>query len=242
MNEFILNGVRSGAYGIIMTEPPPAVFPKRIVETVAVPGRSGTLILDSKSFANAALPYKCAILPEDDQTLREAAEAALMLLRPTAEYMRMECTYYPDSFRMARISNEISVESIVDEAGRFTIPFDCKPQRYLKSGEHPILMDAAGILCNPTLFPALPLITVYGSGAGELIVGDIVVQIKANDGHIVLDSEMQDAYRVADSGALENKNGSIYAPDFPQLPAGETAISWMGDIAHIEIIPRWWTL
>lgn len=242
MNYFILNDIRSCDYGIIMTQPPKAVIPERLVDTIAVPGRSGALIMDSKSYANVQMSYQCAILPEDDSSLRAAVEAAMPLLMPTAEYKRLECTYYPDSYRMARVSNKISIESIVEEAGKFEIPFDFKPQRYLKSGEHPILLSGDCILWNPTNFPALPLITVYGSGAGELIVGDIVVQIKANDGHIVLDSEMQDAYRVADSGALENKNGSIYAPDFPHLPAGETAISWMGDITRIEIIPRWWTL
>ena len=56
-------------------------------------------------------------------------------------------------------------------------------------------------------------------------------------GAVVLDSDTQNAYL----GAV-NLNSTISAPEFPTLPAGESAVRWTGGITGVEIIPRWWTL
>lgn len=242
LSGFSLGMVNSWEYGIIMTEPPKIVFAEKETESINVPGRSGDLIIDSGRYKNVTVPYKCAILPENDNNLRDEAISALRLLAPTATYKRLENTYHPNYYRMGRIANQISIDSIVEQAGKFTVDFDCKPQRFLKSGEHAIALASAAVLRNPTGFPALPRITVYGTGAGELTVGGVTVQIKALDGHIILDSDTQNAYHVAASGAQENKNADVYAPDFPVLDAGENAVSWSGGITGIAIIPRWWTL
>jgi phage-related protein len=143
---------------------------------------------------------------------------------------------------MARVYSEITVESIVEKAGIFTVNFDFKPQRFLKTGEHMLSFGAAGTIWNPTLFPAKPIITVYGTGAGTVTVGDQTVTIKAIEDQIILDCDLQQAYRQLGDGAPENMNGNIKAPDFPQLLAGGNPVRWTGDIERVEIIPRWWTL
>lgn len=94
-----------------------------------------------------------------------------------------------------------------------------------------------GVLHNPYAFPALPLVQVYGSGPGVLQVGQTVVQLKALDGTLTLDSETQDAYQ----GTL-NKNNTILAPEFPALLPGDNPITWTGGIQRVEVTPRWWTL
>ena len=93
-------------------------------------------------------------------------------------------------------------------------------------------------LLNPTAFTALPLITVTGTGAGTLTVGDVTVTINSMPrGVIVLDSDTQNAYY----GAF-NLNSTISAPEFPTLPAGESVVRWTGGITGVEIIPRWATV
>ena len=241
LNGFSLGGKCSQDYGLIMTEPPHIVIAEREVETISVVGRSGNLMVDKGRYKNVTIPYKCAIIPEG-QTLRDAAVSAAELLRPMAGYLRLENTFHPESYRMARISSQISIESIVEQAGRFTVNFDCKPQRFLKSGEFPIAYESAGELFNPTMETALPLITVYGTGPGEVSVGGVTVEIKEIEDQITLDCDLQQAYRqVADSGP-ENYNGKIYAPNFPALQPGTNGISFTGGITKVEIIPRWWTL
>ena len=94
------------------------------------------------------------------------------------------------------------------------------------------------VLRNPTAFTALPTITVTGTGAGTLTVGDVTVSISSMPrGAVVLDSDTQNA-----SYGAFNLNNTISAPEFPTLPAGESVVRWTGGITSVEIIPRWWTL
>ena len=242
INGFTIGGFISMNHGIIMTESPPEVFPERDVEVISIPGRSGDIVKDNGRYKNVPIPYKCAYLPEDDQTMRHDAIYVIGALQPTTEYRRLENTYDPDHFRMARVSSNITLKSLVEQIGTFQVLFDCKPQRFLKLGEQAVDFTAPGVLRNPTLFRAKPIITIYGTGAGTVTVGDQTVIVKSIEDQITLDCDLQHAYRQVGEGAPENMNTNISAPDFPQLPAGENTVSWTGDIERVEIIPRWWTV
>ena len=241
INSFIFGNFDSAKYDIIMTEPTPVVFAERDVESIIVAGRSGNIIKDNGRYKNVSIPYRCALIPRDDLTLREAAIGAVQSLRMATGYQQLEDTYDPDHFRVARVSAGLNIESIVEQAGKFTLTFDCKPQRYLKSGQMPLVFEKPSILFNQGE-EAKPLITVYGSGAGTLTVGSITVQIKEMDDILILDSDLENGYRQIGNGAPESMNGKIYAPKFPVLMAGKNAIDWSGGVTKVEIIPRWWTL
>ena len=241
LNGFVFGGLDSVSSGIIMLQPPPIVIPERDVETISIPGRSGDVLWDNGQYKNIRIPYNCAIFPDDTQTLREAVDAAVMLLHRSGSYERLEDTYNPDYFRQARIYGEISAESIMEQAGKFTLTFDMKPQRFFKSGEYPVTFGEHGSLYNATGRTALPLIRVYGNGAGSVTVGEITVQISSMDQHLVLDCDTQNAYNEMEN-TVNNWNSKISAPVFPQLHPGENPISWTGGVERLEIIPRWWTL
>lgn len=239
MKKLWFNGQCSKHFGLMITGAGTYNAPQRDVESVSVAGRSGDLIRDNGRFLNIPVDYPAIVFPD----FAKNADAIRGWLLSSAGYSRLEDDYNPDYFRMAQFKGPVNFDvTALSRAGETTLTFDCKPQRFLKTGEIPITMDAAGVLRNPTLFPALPLITVYGAGAAVLKVNGISVEIKSMEDHIFLDSDTQDAYRIGNGGALENKNGTIKAPEFPVLAAGENAISWTGSITKIEITPRWWTL
>lgn len=242
INGFILGDFDSREYGIIMTAPPPEVFAERDVETISVAGRSGDLIRDNGRYKNLSLPYTCAILPVAGKTLRQTVIDAVGALRVAAGYQRLEDTYNPDYFRYARITGGLSISSIVEQAGEFTLTFDCKPQRFLADGEGTYVFLKPSYIFNHTNEIALPLITVYGTGPGEVTVGGVTVEILALEDQVTLDCEIQNAYRQVGDAAPENKNAEISAVVFPELAPGDNAISWTGDITRVDIIPRWWTL
>lgn len=240
INRFILAGFDSEEFGIIITAPPPEIFAERDVESICISGRSGDLIRDNGRYKNVTLRLECAIIPSDSESLRDAAIHAMPVLNPIAEYQRMETTYDPDHFRMARVAKDVSVESIVEQAGTFELQFDCKPQRFLKSGEFAQKIDSPTILCNDGM-TAAPIIKVYGTGDGTVTVGGNTVQLLGMEDSITLDCEMQNAYREVD-GLLENMNLHIFAPDFPVLLPGTNEVHWTGGVQWLEITPRWWTL
>ena len=143
----------------------------------------------------------------------------------------------PEIYRLAVVTSGAETELRMRTLAPFTLTFDCKPQRYLKSGERAAALTASGArLVNPGM-EARPLITVYGSGAGTLTAGGRTVQLKSLDGWLTLDCDLQNAYK-----GTQNKNNTIFAPEFPVLPPGESAVTWTGGVTRVEIIPRWWTL
>ena len=152
-------------------------------------------------------------------------------------YRRLETSDDPNHYWMARVENSPQMEMRVRVLAPFDISFDCKPQRFLKSGENAVVFTASGSLSNQYGQTALPLITLYGQGVGTLTIGNCVVEVKELDEILFLDSDTQNAYN--DSG---NQNMKINAPTFPTLPDGETQISFSGGIERVEIVPRWWEL
>lgn len=232
-------GQRSADFGLVVTGSGTYNAPERDMEAVAVEGRSGDLILDKGRYKNIPVSYPVSICRD----FPEKAHAARSWLLSKPGYRRLEDDYNPDYFRMGMFQGPLDFSvKFLGRAAEATLTFNCKPQRYLKSGEHPFTLQAAGRLWNPTGFPALPRIAVYGSGAGELTVGGSIVKILAMTDHLILDSESQNAFRVTAAGTQESRNGDIYAPVFPVLTEGEIPVSWSGGITHIEIIPRWWTI
>ena len=152
-------------------------------------------------------------------------------------YRRLETSDDPDHYWLARVENSPQIAMRLRTLAPFEIGFDCKPQRFVKAGESPVVFTANGSLFNQYGQIALPFITLCGRGAGILTIGDCVVEVKALDGILHLDSDTQNAYN--DSG---NQNLNINAPVFPTLPGGETPIAFSGGIERVEIIPRWWEL
>jgi len=239
INQFWFCGESSLDYGIIMATKPDHVTPERDVTAVEVPGRNGALIIDNHRWKNVTLKYKCNLLPRKGETFREAAERlCAWLLSNGAAYSRLENTYYPEHYRIARVAKGITVESIVDRAGTFEIEFDCKPQRFLCDGEriHTITVSGSKII-NQTLYQSSPIIRVYGSGEITLSAGQNSVRFNPVDGWVELDCDLQDAYK-----GTTNKNNTMTMATVPALEPGENTVGWVGNASKVEITPRWWTV
>lgn len=206
--------------------------PERDVSTIDIPGRNGSLLIDNGRYKNVTVTYPAFLrkgLPEKTDELKR------WLLRSSA-YKRLEDSYQREFFRMARFSGSLEFASCGRHVSECRLTFDCKPQRFLKSGETAIESNGPITLYNPTGFPALPYIRIYGT-AGILTVGNTQIRIDAIDGYLDLDCDTQNALK-----ETKNCNGDIYAPDFPVLPEGATGVSFSRGISKIEIIPRWWRL
>lgn len=235
LNEtFYLDGIDAGSVGIRLQAP--IVFSKAVpvIETQAIPGRNGDLIFETGSYENRSGSASCFCLQEDVETAISSAGRFLMGGRG---YRRLETSDDPNHYWMARVENSPQIAMRLRALAPFDISFDCKPQRFLESGENAIVFTANGSLSNQYGQVALPLITLYGQGKGTLTIGNCVVEVKALDEVLFLDSDTQNAYN--NNG---NQNMNINAPTFPTLPYGETRIAFSGGIERVEIVPRWWEL
>lgn len=234
------NGVASYDLGIVIEHPPNYELPERDYETIHVPGKNGDVFIDSGSFKNVNRTYEIAIGGRDANFAKLSSKISKWLYSSNG-YARLEDSYEPDYYRMAAFRNTDEIENVYGEAGKLKVVFDCKPQRFLKSGEAPVTVPSGSVITNPTTFASLPLITVRGSstGSGVLIIGDYTVRIQNVRSQIVLNCELQDAYN-----GIVNRNGDIVLDGnrFPQLVPGDTEIQFNGAIQSVEVIPKWWTV
>lgn len=231
MNTFIFAGKKSSDFGIYISGNGTYSFPERDVSKIEVPGRNGDLIIDNGRFKNVPLKYPAFVR----QNFKKNTDAARMWLLQDSMYHRLEDSYHPEQFRLARFTGPMDWSMrFLNLSGECELIFDCKPQRFLKSGEMPIRATSSVTLINPTVFEANPLIRVYGE-SGTLMIGNSVVQISSIDEYVDIDCDTQNAFK-----GTVNCNGNIRLGDFPTLGAGKTGVSFEGNITQIEIIPRWW--
>lgn len=226
------------AYGLFATDAGIYNAPEPDIKPIPIAGRNGVLLRSNDRYNNITIKYPCLVPNE----LASNIEMIKGYLLTNPEYVRIEDSFETDYYRMGRFVGGTKVKPALDgTAGAFELEFDCKPQRFLKSGETVISRTSAGSISNPTLFPAKPLIKITGSGNVTLTVGTYTVTISGISSYINLDCEDQDAYKTA----AENENNKVTLPagqGYPVLVPGSNAISWTGTVTRVEITPRWWTL
>ena len=238
MGVIIFNGIPSTDYHIQVEHPPGYETPAKDYDITHVPGRNGDVYIDKGSYKNVSRSYEIAV-GSDKMDFTRLANGLSEWLHSASGYARLEDSYEPDYYRLAVYEEGVAIENILRCAGRVTVSFNCKPQRFLKLGDEPVKFTRKGYLYNPTGFMSLPIINVSGHGAGILGVGKYKVSIALISNSITIDSETQDAY----SGTMNrNPHISLVSGNFPKLEPGNNEISFSGGITSVEVIPKWWTL
>ena len=231
-NHFIYGGIDSRNYGIYISGD--AVFnaPRKVYDTIAVPGRNGDLIMSGNRMENIELAYP-AFSHENFRESFAGFKSAMLALNG---YQRLEDSYYPEEFRRALFRGEISVKpTLSKDAGQYDVKFYCDPRRFLKTGELKHTIAAGGRIENPTAFDARPLIRV--TGYGDLQIGDCEIEITQQYAYVDIDSEMMDCYHGTDNA---NSYVSFSGNDFPVLAPGRNTVAYSGNITKVEITPHWW--
>lgn len=167
---FIFDGENSRTYGVYVTDVEVFGAPVRNVEMISIPGRNGSFALDKGSYENIQVTYKCAMGCESQADFNAGISAFRNMLASRTGYKRLEDEINTSEYRMACFRGGISVPTLNKETATFDVVFDCKPQRYLKSGETAASVASGGTITNPTLFDASPVLKVYGYG--DIVLGD----------------------------------------------------------------------
>ena len=175
MEDIILfNGRPSTDFEMIVTEYPVLSRGVRRGDSYQIAGRNGTQIREDDTFENYTMTYKVAF-PEDRGPSVTTAEIARWLLGSSG-FCRLEDTFEPNFYRLARYAGPLNVSQLLDKCGEAPLAFDCQPERFLKSGEKAVMLfenvdlvrDSHGVsatIHNPTAFDAAPLIRFTGTGS-----------------------------------------------------------------------------
>lgn len=228
---FTYAGTDSTAYGCVIETRPSYIAPTRVIEKFSVRGRSGDLIIDTGAYENVERAYRVFVPHEN-------VSAFVNWMKSQVGYQRLEDTYEPDVFRKAACVNAYEMMNIFSQFGEADIVFDCKPQRYLKSGEQSTTYTTSGQTLNNEYEEALPLITINGSGNITFSINNNSVSVAGLASSITLDAETQNCY----NGTINLNSTVTLTNRFPVLEKGANSITWTGSVTSVVITPRWWKI
>lgn len=235
-NYFIFDGVPSTDFDVFCNGKDTFSAPSASIDRITVPGKSGDLLRFNNRYENIEVSYDSWIA--DDMRLNLRALRSYLLSKTT--YCRLEDTYHPDEYRMAVYSGGLeATASFENQVANFTLKFNCKPQRYLKEGETPIILSGGSMsLTNPSYLPSTPNIRIRGNGT--LVIGSFTITTKNNSGrYIDMDCELMDAH----TGSTNRNSDVVTNTDgFITIPPGKTWVTKDSTITSVEIIPRWYFL
>lgn len=159
-------------FGIYVNSSGIHAAPERDIEEIEIPGRNGSLTIDHGRFKNIDIEYPALIL---DDYANMIDEFKGFMYSRSGGYHRLEDSFSPDYYRLAKFNNSIAPEAgMLDKYGKFIMTFNCDPRRFLKvrdtlnvvneytplSGEHSKVYETE--IINPTYFASKP--NIYFAG------------------------------------------------------------------------------
>lgn len=246
-DHIIFNGISSERFGMIIRGAASYSAPARKTEKIEIPGRNGALHFDDDTFDNVEVIYPAGI----SRTLIQQVESVRQWLLAPRGYQRLEDSYHPGEFRLARYASgfELATTSIGNRTGTFSLTFDAKPQRFMKTGE--VAVGNNILVQNPTMFRALPIYTVKvkprSSGlfslrdARNVDVATVQIDNASETGNLTvyIDTENGQSYgqdgqklnsRVVIDGSL-----TIKGEEYRKVVSGNANTT-------VTFKPRWWRI
>ena len=164
-NYLIFNGTRTSTFGVYISGEGTFNAPARAVEMITIPGRDGALALDKGYFENIEVTYPAFFKSDNLADMASMLSALRNELCSQRGYIQIADTFHDNEYRLGVYKSGLEVDVIkYNTAGSFDITFDCKPQRFLMSGEAPITVSSGDTILNPTHFESKPMLEVEGYG------------------------------------------------------------------------------
>lgn len=219
----IWNGKTAEQMGLKIISLPPLQLSTERVKEKEVEGRDGTLTMTNG-------------YTSDEKTLEVdyRGNSPMKIANWLQGSGRVIFGNLPDRYYKARINNVVPLEQVLlNQIYNFLVKFKCQPFGYLLEGDDPIELSSSGTIIynGKATYDSLPLITIYGTTTGVLVVNDISYKITNIGGYISLDCDLEEV--------LEEKGEFFESDDFPILKVGENTISWSGGINKVVVVPRW---
>lgn len=233
---FTFNGENSSYYGLYISGAKVFNTTRRSYTKVPVPSRNGDFIQSDNRYENQVYQYEAFLFGDVE---RKTDDIASWLLSAKG-YCRLEDDYHPDFYRKAFFGENMEYELTDLIGGTGVITFDCKPGKWLKSGEHIVtITEANSHIFNPTKFDAEPIIRIYGKGS-VTINGYTVTLDRKGSVYAEVDCEAKQV--IENTGAFMNDSVTITNWKFPVLSPGKNTIILGSGVTKVEVIPNWWTV
>jgi phage-related protein len=227
MNAFILDGqINSRSdLGLRITQPPQIPPSRRIVNTIEVDGREGSLTI-LRGWRDMTFTLRAAIIGTDShRRFREVLP--VITAAKTIHFSNDTAVFYKIKHVQAG-----ALERRLSNLHDFPLTFTCAPFRYMR-GVANIVRTASGTITNPGTVFSLPRIAVFGSGNRTLTINGRPIILNILQGSLILDSEL----KICHFGNVAQNNRMV--GDFPVFNIGNNTITLGTGITRVEIEGRW---
>lgn len=223
-NSLTFGGVNSLDYGVYISGPGVYNAPTRDVEFVSVPGRNGAIEIDRGHWNNIEVTYNAGTFGENKAEFAQNVSRFRNAILSQIGYQRLSDTYNPEEYRLGLYASGLEVSAVnMNEAGEFELVFNCKPQRFLLSGESAVAVTSGGTIENPTLLDSSPLLLLQGRG-----------NISINDVSLNFSSTNLGEIKLADGFAI--KEDASNETHYYYVPGKNDAAMQTGDVVYVEPI------
>lgn len=131
-NYLIFGGRDSRDFGVYISGQGTYGAPEKAYDFYSIPGRNGALIGNERRLENIEVSYECFIYANFDENIANFRSYLLSL----DGYQELTDSYHTDEYRLACYVGPFEPEvTQKNDAGSFTLTFNCKPQRFLTSGK-----------------------------------------------------------------------------------------------------------
>ncbi|MBU3100659.1 MULTISPECIES: distal tail protein Dit [Clostridium] len=217
-------------YEIVISQRASIPSPLRRVTTLEVPGRNSALRFDENTYEDITITVECSL--KDNTSLADKVDLIKGWLIGAGE-SDLVFDFQPNKKYIAQVVNAINFVQAYKIFSKFIIIFNCRPFKFAVSNSA-ITLNTSGSITNIGTVYSEPIIKVYGTGDATLAIGSQVNKLTGISSSIIIDSTIQDCYAV-DGSNMNNKMSG----DFPVINIGANAVSWIGNVVKVEIIPNW---
>jgi phage-related protein len=194
----------------------------------------------NQSYQNIVIAYDCATVD------RNAVQSLKHHLAQQRGYQLLTDSYSIYQ-RLVHCSTAISIdEPVSNHVFKFTIEFDCKPQKWFDRGST-IMRSANGnfdLVAPGGALESTPYIEISGSGAVSLFVDGQgtqslgVLSVVSGKPSMVIDCEAKVAFKNNNDGTRSAFNLAW----FPKPTTANAQAGFSGTVSNIKWQGRWWTI
>lgn len=233
MGSFTFNGVSSTTHGLRVTSDYVINSTGNDVETVAVPGRDGDLLISKNRLKSVTLELPCTVLSNRKLT---DAESEISNWLNVDGYKDLTLSWDPDFIYRSAFIETFEIASLMRQFGKVKLNFLTYPVKFYKQGRISQTLSNGATVNGIGNVKAKPIITLVGSGDCTLTINGRGTKLKAIQNRITLDMQANQVY----SGNLQAWDKVVRSPQFqmPYLDAGRNLISWDGNFT-VSMIPNW---
>jgi phage-related protein len=225
---FIFNGVDSRAMGVHVIKYPPIIRPAERLKYVTIPGRAGDLTQSEGE--NIFDAYTRAM---------EVSNARGFSLDAVRKWLRGRGTMIignePQFAYQVDLGAQCQYDKIIRGIWGGPLQMRTQPYKLDATPESPITVTASpATITNPGDVRAKPRVVINGSGNITLTMGGKTLIITGAQSGWVYDAALE---WVTDANGVPMFN--VSSGTYPDLPVGQSAVLFTGNVTSLEITPRW---